>query len=210
MDLNKEKQQLIDHLIVADYLKTSCIIEAFRKVPREKFIPEEMLPAAYGNHPLPIGECQTISQPLTVAAMTEALKPDQGQKILEIGAGSGYQAAILSLIIGSSGKVVTIERIQKLAEYARNNLRDYKNVSVVCGDGTNGHKNEAPYDRVIVTAAAPEVPEPLVNQLKNGGRMVIPVVDKMVLVEKNEDKTKETMLGNYVFVPLVGEHGYKD
>lgn len=206
--MNSAKERLINELISESILKTKEIIEAFQRVSRESFVPQDQKQYAYANYPLPIPEGQTISQPLTIAVMTEALQPAKGQKILEVGAGSGYQAAILAEIVGADGKILTTERLPALVEFASKNLKKYKNVTVVNHDGSQGYEKEAPYDRIIVTASAPAVPEPLINQLKKNGRMVIPVGDEMFLIEK-KDNIKKTMLGYYVFVPLLGEHGYK-
>lgn len=203
-----DKESLIKELIAGGYLKSKAVIEAFRKVSREDFILEEHLDEAYGNYPLPIGEGQTISQPLTVAFMTEALDVKKGQKILEIGAGSGYQAAILSEIV-NDGKVITIEINEKVFEFAKKNLNNFKNVSVILGDGSMGYGKEAPYDRIIVTASAPSIPNALIEQLKKGGKLVIPVGNEMILLEKN-DRIKKTMLGYFSFVPLRGKFGHKD
>lgn len=203
-----QKEELIQELIEAGALKTKEIIDAFQAVPREDFVPAEYGRHAYDNYPLPIAAGQTISQPLTVAAMTEALEPSKGQKILEVGSGSGYQAAILSKLVGPKGKIITTEIIPELFEFAKKNLKNYKNVIVINVDGSLGYKEEAPYDRIIVTASAPAVPKPLTEQLKAGGRFVIPVNDRMLLIEKN-GRTKETFIGFYVFVPLTGKHGRK-
>jgi protein-L-isoaspartate(D-aspartate) O-methyltransferase len=207
--LKEKKEALINYLIDSGYLRTDGVINAFKKVPREDFVPNEMKKYSYVNEPLPIGEGQTISQPLTVAFMTEHLAVGRSHKILEIGSGSGYQSAILSEIVGPKGKIITIEVIPKLALFAEKNLKKYKNVKVICCDGSNGYEKESPYDRVIVTASAPNIPKPLIEQLKNNGKMIIPIGNEMYLIEKHEKKIKETMLGYFVFVPLVGEHGHK-
>jgi protein-L-isoaspartate(D-aspartate) O-methyltransferase len=200
-------------LVEGGTLHTLSIIEAFRKVPREKFMQDKYKQYAYHNEPFPIGHGQTISQPLTIAAMTEALEPGSGMKILEIGTGSGYQAAILAEIVGKEGKIITIERISDLVAFASKNIASigYENIHIVQADGTNGFIEEAPYDRIIVTANAPDLPQPLINQLKIGGKMVIPVKEVLVLVERNgKDKIKITSLGFYAFVPLIGEYGYDE
>jgi len=210
--LSDKKERLINSLINERVLKTDLVIAAFRKIHRENFVPPGVREYSYIDEPLPIGEGQTISQPRTVAAMTEALDANPGQKILEIGAGSGYQAAILSEIVGPKGRIISTEHLEKLARTASDNLRKtgYMNVSVVEWDGSQGYENEAPYDRIIVTAAAPSLPQPLVNQLKEGGKMVIPVDDEMFLIEKDDNgRVKKTHLGFYAFVPLIGKHGYK-
>jgi len=149
---------------------------------------------------------QTISQPYTVAAMTEALQPESGHVILEVGAGSGYQSAILAEIVGEEGRIITIERKKELAEFARKNLAGYKNVVIVEGDGTEGCKKYAPYDRIIVTASSPSIPKSLVDQLKPGGVMVIPVGSEMFAIKK-KDKIEKTFMGFYSFVPLIGKYG---
>jgi protein-L-isoaspartate(D-aspartate) O-methyltransferase len=210
-ELQKEKKELIDYLIYAGYLKTPEIIRAFRKVPRECFIPPRVRNHAYANEPLVIGKGQTISQPLTVAAMTEALEPEKGQNILEIGSGSGYQAAILAEIVGDKGSVTTVERIPELYDFAKKNLRGYKNVHVILGDGSLGWPKAAPYDRIIVTAAAPDIPKPMVKQLKVYGIIVIPVgrfVQSLVKAVKTEKGMQKQGLGPFMFVLLRGEHGF--
>lgn len=201
--MQKEKDRLINELIDYGYLKTKEIIDAFRNVPRENFVEQEYKKHAYVNEPLPIREGQTISQPLTVAAMTEALQPKKGQKVLEIGAGSGYQAAILAEVV-KPGKIITLERISALVDFAKSNIEKcgYKNIKIIHSDGTNGYPEEAPYDRIIVAASAHGIPQPLVDQLKTGGRLVIPVGDEMLLIEKNGE-IKKTFLGYYAFVPLL-------
>ncbi len=213
-DMSKKKQDLINSLIQSGVLKTKEIIEAFIAVKREEFVLPQYKDYAYADEPLPILAGQTISQPYTVAAMTEALHPEKGQKILEIGTGSGYQAAILAEIVGKKGMVITTERIKELFEFANNNLKKSGCVNVIAinADGTAGYAKHAPYDRIIVTASSPEVPKPLIEQLKAGGRMVIPVGDEMFLIEKiSKTETRKTFLGYYAFVPLIGRygHGYK-
>ena len=203
-----KKEQLLRELIDGGYLRSRAVIEAFRKVPRENFVLPEHIRYAYANYPLPIPGQQTISQPLTVAVMTEALEPRRGDRVLEVGSGSGYQAAILSEVVGPTGKIITTEIIPELFEFAKKNLSGYKNVTVVHTDGSKGYEKESPYDRIIVTASAPRVPEPLAEQLKEGGRLVIPVGDQMIIVEKNKG-LQEKFLGYYAFVPLTGKHGHK-
>ena len=207
MDLQQKKEQLIKGLINLGYLKNETVISAFRKVPRENFVLPEYRKDAYLNQPLPILKGQTISQPLTVAAMTEALDVKQGQKMLEVGAGSGYQAAILSELAGPNGTVITTEIIPELFEFARENLKNYKNVNAVKHDGSLGYEAEAPYDRIIVAARAESIPKALLAQLKTGGKMIIPVGDQMLLVEKiKENEFRKTFMGFYSFVPLTGKY----
>ncbi|MEM7819753.1 MAG: protein-L-isoaspartate(D-aspartate) O-methyltransferase [Candidatus Aenigmatarchaeota archaeon] len=209
MSLQEKKEKLLKELIEHGYLKSKDVVSAFRKVPRENFVPENLKKYAYINEPLPIGDGQTISQPLTVAFMTEFLDAKKDYKILEVGTGSGYQAAILSHIVGPKGKIITTEINEKLVEFAKNNLKNYKNVFVINFDGSKGYEKEAPYDRIIVTASAPDIPRPLIEQLKDGGKIIIPIGDEMYLIEKIGNKIKKSMLGYFVFVPLIGEYGYK-
>ncbi|MBS3051137.1 MAG: protein-L-isoaspartate(D-aspartate) O-methyltransferase [Candidatus Aenigmarchaeota archaeon] len=207
--MNEQKERLLRELIGEKWLRTKDVTDAFRKVPRENFVRPEDKKYAYANYPLPIPGGQTISQPLTVAVMTEALEARRGDKILEVGAGSGYQAAILSEIAGPTGKIITTEIIPELFEFAKGNLAGYENVKVLNIDGSLGCEKESPYDRIIVTASAPSIPEPLVEQLKEKGRLVIPVGDRMVIAEKHDGEISETFLGFYAFVPLTGEHGHR-
>ncbi|MCD6558108.1 MAG: protein-L-isoaspartate(D-aspartate) O-methyltransferase [Candidatus Aenigmarchaeota archaeon] len=211
--LAEKKETLIKYLIRTGHLKTERIIRAFRNVPREVFVPTHMKDYAYVNEPLPIGEGQTISQPLTIADMTEALEPRPGQKILEIGAGSGYQAALLAEIVGDKGRIISVERVKKLAEEARQRIKKlgYKNILIVVGDGSVGYVKEAPYDRIIVTCAAPAVPEPLKEQLKTGGIMIIPVgswLQEIFKIKKTNSGFEKQSLGFYQFVPLIGKYGF--
>jgi len=211
--LAEKKETLIKYLIRTGHLKTDRIIQAFRNVPREVFVPTHLKDYAYVNEPLPIGEGQTISQPLTIADMTEALEPRPGQKILEIGAGSGYQAALLAEIVGDKGRIISVERVKKLAEEARQRIKKlgYKNILIVVGDGSVGYVKEAPYDRIIVTCAAPAVPEPLKEQLKTGGIMIIPVgswLQEIFKIKKTNSGFEKQSLGFYQFVPLIGKYGF--
>ncbi len=206
-------EELVRYLERYGYLKREHIKRAFLEVDRKNFIPKNLESYAYIDEPLPIGYGQTISAPSIVAMMTEALDPKEGQKILEIGAGSGYQAAILSKIVGEKGKVIAVERIPELANFAKSNLKEYKNVKVIVGDGTEGYEEESPYDRIIVTACAPEIPKPLIEQLKEGGIMVIPIggnvmFQKLYKVIKTKEDLKKEFLEYVAFVPLVGKFGF--
>lgn len=189
-----------------------AVLKAFERVPRERFVDPEHQKLAYIDAPLMIGEGQTISQPFTVAMMTQLLGLKATDKVLEIGTGSGYQAAILSEII-KEGQVFTIERFENLAEKARQVLKElkYLNIEVVVGDGTKGLPSEAPFEAIIVTAAAPEIPQSLIEQLKIGGRLVMPVGgewhQEMVVLTKTKDGSTRENFGGYRFVPLIGEHG---
>ena len=171
------KFRLVEYWTRNKIITDEKLIEAFKKVPREKFILKEYLKEAYGDYPLPIHEEQTISQPTTVMLMSQALEVKLGHKILEIGTGSGYQAAILAEIVGSKGMVYTTEIKPSLVKFAKKNLKKagIKNVKVIHADGSKGYARAAPFDRMIVTAAAPSTPKPLLKQLKIGGILVIPV-----------------------------------
>jgi protein-L-isoaspartate(D-aspartate) O-methyltransferase len=188
------------------------VLDAMRRVPRHKFIPEYFIDSAYEDGPLPVGEGQTISQPYMVALMTEVLKLKKEDKVLEIGTGSGYQAAILAELCN---EVYSIERIQSLAENARAILKElgYTNVFVFVGDGTLGLKEYAPFDKIIVTAAAPKVPPTLIRQLNVDGRIVIPIGDRfsqdLYVIEKKDTKLKQKFICGCVFVPLIGAEGWK-
>jgi len=209
MNLLEENERLVEHLISVGALKTPRIIEAFKKTPRHLFVREEYFSHAYDDIPLPTYENQTISQPYTVAIMTEALNPRPGNKILEIGSGSGYQAALLARCVDSKGKVITVELEAKLVEFSKKNLKKakVKNVKLVKWDGKKGYGKEAPYDRCIITAACPEIPKPVLNQTKVGGKIIAPVNDswgqKMLLLDKVSEKEFKTKdLGSFIFVPL--------
>jgi protein-L-isoaspartate(D-aspartate) O-methyltransferase len=213
-DREKEVEYLIERELRPDGITDERVIEALYKVRREKFIPESLRDRAYGNYPLPIGENQTISQPYIVALMTQALKLKPEDKVLEIGTGSGYQAAILAEL---SSIVYSIERIDTLATHARTNLysQGYDNVYIIVGDGSKGLPEYAPFDKIMVTAAAPRVPESLLEQLNNGGKMVIPVggraVQDLKLVEKARNgRLYKSSLCGCRFVPLIGEEGWMD
>jgi protein-L-isoaspartate(D-aspartate) O-methyltransferase len=204
-----ERMQLVEQGIVALGVSDPLTIEAMRAVPRHKFVPPEFLHLAYANRPLPIGYGQTISQPYIVAAMTEALELEPGDKVLEIGAGSGYQAAVLAEIVD---EVYTIEIVGELAELSAERLAalGYDNVEVMHGDGYFGWEEHAPFDAIIVTAAPDHVPPPLRSQLADGGRMVIPVgppggYQELWLVERHGDEFTTTSLMGVQFVPFTRE-----
>lgn len=189
------------------------VLEALRKVPRHEFIQENHQSEAYADHPLPIGSGQTISQPYIVALMTEQLELKDDEKVLEIGTGSGYQAAILAELVR---EVHSVERVSELAEKARENLRrlGIKNVSVHIGDGTLGWLEEAPYDAIIITAGTPVMPEGLADQLSDGGRLVAPVGSRwrqmLELWIKREGEIEKIEVLPVVFVPLIGEKGWDE
>ncbi len=187
-------------------IKNPLVLEAMRKVPRHLLVPEKQKANAYEDRPMSIGDGQTISQPYIVAHMTDIIKPNKGMKVLEIGTGSGYQAAVLAEIVD---QVFTIEIVENLGKKAKADLEKlgYKNVFVKIGDGYQGWPSEAPFDAILVTAAAEQIPQPLIDQLKEGGRMVIPVgkegaVQELILIEKVKGKVKTTNLGSVRFVPF--------
>jgi protein-L-isoaspartate(D-aspartate) O-methyltransferase len=187
-------------------IRNTLVLEAMRKVPRHQLVPGNVRHLAYEDGPLPIGNGQTISQPYIVAFMTEAIDPKPGMKVLEIGTGSGYQAAVLGEIVG---EVYTIEIVEPLGEKAQKDLSDmgYKNVHIRIGDGYRGWPEEAPFDAIIVTAAPENVPQPLIDQLKEGGKMIIPVgphanAQELRLLEKRNGKIRTSLLMGVRFVPF--------
>lgn len=202
-----QREQMVYDQIVRRNVSDKLVLKAMRKVPRHEFVPDNMKRHAYEDRPLPIGEDQTISQPYIVAIMTELLGLKSGEKVLEIGTGSGYQAAVLAEI---AGEVYTIEIIESLANSADKRLKrlGYNNVTVKYGDGYRGWKEHAPFDGVIVTAAPDHIPQPLVDQLKVGGRMVIPVGEhfqELKLITKTESGVVEKNVLPVRFVPMTGE-----
>jgi protein-L-isoaspartate(D-aspartate) O-methyltransferase len=201
-------ERLRDHYGIRD----ASVLEAMRTVPRHYFVPEALRGRAYGDHALPISANQTISQPYIVARMTELLELDQHSRVLEIGAGSGYQTAVLAKI---AAQVYAIERIGDLAREAQLRIREIgiHNATIKCFDGTMGWNANAPYDAILVAAGGPVVPEPLVAQLKIGGRLVVPVgktreAQVLIRVIKNETGSKTEEHGPCAFVPLIGTHGW--
>ena len=192
-------------------IRDLAVLRAFAETPRHLFVPDAVRHRAYENTALPIGAGQTISQPFTQARYLETLHLQGGERVLEIGTGSGYQTALLSRLVG---QVFTVERVQELAERAQRALRaaEARNVSVLLGDGTLGWVGYAPYHAILVTAGGPNVPAPLVEQLAPGGRLLIPVGEKgrqtLTLVERVADGVRTTPLGDALFVPLLGEHGF--
>lgn len=188
------------------------VLAAIGRVPRQLFVSEALMDQAYGDFPLPIGEQQTISQPYIVAEMTQALELTGDDRVLELGTGSGYQAAVLAEI---AFRVYTIERIHSLFIKARRLFDDlnYHNIVTRYSDGTSGWAEEGPFDAIIVTAGAPEVPEILIEQLAEGGRMVLPVgsrnLQNLLKIHKDKEKIYTTNLGGCRFVKLVGEYGWR-
>jgi protein-L-isoaspartate(D-aspartate) O-methyltransferase len=207
-DFAAQRERMIDEQLVRRGIFDQRVLAAMRKVPREEFVPAEIRKASYKDGPLPIGYDQTISQPYIVGFMTEQLRPRATDRVLEIGTGSGYQAAILAELVG---QVYTVEIIEPLAKSAEATLTrlGYKNVHVKFGDGYKGWPEQAPFDAVIVTCAPDHVPAPLVAQLKEGGRMIIPVGEsfgqELYLLEKEKGELKKHAVLPVVFVPMKGE-----
>ncbi len=215
MDYGEESENLIGYIKSLGYLKSKEVEEALRKVPRHLFVPENIRHLSYQDTPLHIGNNQTISQPSTVVAMTEALDVRKGDKVLEVGTGSGWQSSILSYLVGEKGFVYTIEIVKELAEFARSNIKKLRirNIKVFVRDGSLGLEEKAPFDRIIVTAASPDIPKPYLDQLKVDGILVIPVGDlylqEMFVVRKTKKGVEKKSIGNFLFVPLVGKYGFK-
>ncbi len=211
MDYEGRRDRMVRTQIEARGVKNLRVLRAFRKVPRHRFVTEGFLEQAYDDNPLPIGHGQTISQPYTVARMTELLNPGPDEEVLEIGTGSGYQAAILAEL---AKKVYSIERVPALAEKAREILEElgYDNIEIRVDDGSAGWEGRDSFPAIIVTAGAGDVPEPLLRQLANGGRLVIPVggqyTQTMMRIIRKGDKLKRESHGAFRFVELVGKYGW--
>ena len=213
MDFPKARLKMVEEQIVSRGIKDPRLIAAMKKIPRHLFVEEALQSQAYTDHPLPIGDKQTISQPYMVALMTEALLLTGRERILEIGTGSGYQTAILAEL---SEKVFSVERIRPLAIRARKLLYElgYFNVEIKIFDGTFGWMEESPFDAILVTAGSPDIPETLIDQLAVGGKLVIPVGDAFVQdlfrVTKTEGGVKKEDLGGCRFVKLIGKYGWEN
>jgi protein-L-isoaspartate(D-aspartate) O-methyltransferase len=208
-----DRYDMVEHQLRRRGIRDQRVLGAMLEVPRHEFVPGAFVGAAYDDRPLPIGESETISQPYIVAAMTEAARVEPGAKVLEIGTGSGYQAAVLAQM---GAKVYSVERNFQLAEAARTRLGrlGYQEVEVIWGDGSEGYPAAAPYDVIIVTAAAPRPPQMLLEQLAEGGRMVIPVGDlrrqDLQLISRHGDQLSLKVLDPCQFVPLIGSHGWPE
>lgn len=202
---------MVEEQLIRRGISDEKVLEAFRKVPRHEFVPREHLEDAYGDHPLPIGNSQTISQPYMAALMTERLGLKAGARVMEIGTGSGYQTAILAEI---AAEVYSVERVDPLAGISRSTLErlGYKNCLIKTGDGTAGWQEHAPYDGIIVTAGSPGIPPKLIEQLKDKARLVIPVGGAfgqvLTVVEKDGAMTRSSEICGCVFVPLIGKDGW--
>ena len=208
------KEELITFWIDQFIIKDEQIIEVFRKVDRAYFLPRELKSQAYRDQPLPIAKGQTISQPTTVVTMIQELDIEPGNKVLEVGTGSGYQAALLAELVGRTGKVYTTEIHKELADAAKKQLKKWKNITVEHHDGSLGLPHYAPFDRVIISAACPLLPPSVVNQLKEGGVIVAPVGSRyeqeVVRGVKKDNRVVTTSLGRFIFVPLRGKYGFRE
>ncbi len=208
-----ERKVMVERQIAARGIHDPRILAAMEEIPRHLFIPPPYDRAAYEDNPVPIGNGQTISQPYIVAVMTALLTPEATDNMLEIGAGSGYQAAVLSRLVR---RLTTIERIKTVADLARKNLKaiGIRNALVIEGDGTLGYPENAPYDGIIITAATPEVPQPLIGQLADGGTLVAPVggrdLQELITLHKRGETVTRESHGGVRFVPLIGKHGWEN
>jgi protein-L-isoaspartate(D-aspartate) O-methyltransferase len=208
MEYDKLRNDMVKSQIEARGIVDQRVLKAMQAIPRELFVPDNMKASAYDDNPLPIGKGQTISQPYIVALMTELLELKGDEKVLEIGAGSGYQAAILSKL---TKKIITVERVKELAQRTKKLLgkNGYDNITVLHGDGTKGYEKEAPYDAIIITAAAQKIPKKLIEQLANNGRLVAPIGPRyhqeLVRIRKRNNVLEEDYHGGVIFVPLIGD-----
>lgn len=213
MNFERDRQRMVEEQIISRGVKDERVLAAMRKVPRHEFLPEAIRGNSYVDQALPLGEGQTMSQPYMVALMTQLLELTGTERVLEIGTGSGYQAAVLAEL---AGKVYTVERIKTLADKARVVLDrlGYRSVALKVYDGTYGWKDMSPFDAIMVTAGAPHIPDALVEQLKDGGRMVIPVGDRygqrLMKVVKTAGGVISEQSVPCVFVPLIGNNGWKE
>ena len=213
MDYEILRKRMVEEQLIPRGIKDQKVLDAFYKIERHKFIPEDLRNSAYADFPVPIGEGQTISQPYIVALMTEYLGLTGKEKVMEIGTGSGYQTAILSEL---AGEIYSVERFEVLAGRAQTILNElgYKNIKVKAGDGTLGWEEAAPFDRIIITAASPKIPLPLIEQLADNGKLILPLGESfsqvLTLLEKKEGKLKSVDVCGCVFVPLVGKHGWSN
>jgi protein-L-isoaspartate(D-aspartate) O-methyltransferase len=207
--INQSQRELIEHLINDGYLETKVIIDAFKKINRQDFVLPEFQAEAYFDSALPIGFDQTISQPLTVAFMLELLRPKPGERILDIGAGSGWQTTILSEIVGETGQVIAVERIKELAEMAKTNIEKYGFIDsgrakIIVADGSKRIEDEAPFNKIIAAASAEEIPEAWKEELVVGGRIVAPVNQSIIVIDKVKvDQFESREYFGFSFVPLV-------
>lgn len=213
MEYIEQRKRLVKKLVFDGRISSERVKKAFLETPRELFVPEKLRQSAYFDTPLHIGSGQTISAPHMVAIMVEALNWDEAKKILEIGTGSGYHAAVVSKIVGKNAKIYSIETIEKLAKQAEQNLKkaNIENVIVKRGDGSLGLKEHSPFDIIYVTCASPDIPKPFLDQLSEGGQLLIPVGNRfceLELIQKRKDELIKKHLGGCAFVPLVGKYGF--
>ncbi|MBF0259000.1 MAG: protein-L-isoaspartate(D-aspartate) O-methyltransferase [Desulfamplus sp.] len=207
------RKEMVDRQIIARGITDTAVLDAMLTVPRHLFVSEALIDSAYMDYPLPIGEGQTISQPYIIAEMTQALQLKKEHRVLEIGTGSGYQAAILAQIVS---RVYTVERNNNLFMRTRKlfDTLKYHNVIAKYSDGTIGWKSESPFDAIMVTAGGEKIPQPLIDQLETGGKLIMPVgglmFQELLLLEKRQSGTSITNLGGCRFVKLIGQHGWKD
>ncbi len=212
-DYERQRQRMVERQILKRGVRSHRVLAAMEKIPRHRFVPEDSYGHAYEDSPLSIGKGQTISQPYMVALMTECAAPEPDDRVLEVGTGSGYQTAILAEL---AREVYSLERIPELAERAEGLLSrlGYENVSIRVGDGSEGWREKAPFDAIIVTAGAPELPDPLVEQLAEGGRLVIPIGSAhhqtLCTVKKERNKIQREEGTGCVFVPLIGTFGWEE
>jgi protein-L-isoaspartate(D-aspartate) O-methyltransferase len=213
MSYESERKRMVEKLVRSGYVHSQEVINAMTRMPRHVFV--DIGRSAYVDSPMSIGDGQTISAPHMVGIMLEALDLREGQKVLEVGGGSGYHAALVSEMIGETGIVYSVERIERLAQKAMTALASIglsDRVKIVVADGSLGLPEHAPYDRIFVTCAAPAIPEPLVDQMAEGGKLLIPVggtyLQDLILATKKRGKVKKKSYGGCVFVPLVGKHGF--
>ena len=201
---------LVDVLISEGWLKTPHIIVAFSKINREDFLPEDIKNLAELNEALPIGWGQTISQPLVVAFMIEELQPQKGEKILDVGSGSGWTTALLAEIVGEQGKVIAMEIVSPLVEFGEKNVKKYNFVKkgiaeFILGDGSQGCQKEAPFDKILASASAEKIPQAWKEQIKIGGKIVAPVANSIVVLKKTAERFEEKEYPGFLFVPLVSK-----
>ncbi len=214
-DYQKKRDDMVDGLIKKGYVESEKVEEAMRKVPRHEFVPPNTRSRAYIDSPQPIGNSQTISAPHMVAMMVEGLDIREEQKVMEVGGGMGYHAAVIAELVGEEGKVYSIEYISNLAKSGQRKVKKvgYDNLRMIQGDGSSGYEKKAPYDRISVACGAPNIPEPLIKQLVVGGKLLIPVGSKFFqelikVTKKSEEKIERENMGAVRFVPLKGEYGF--
>ncbi|OKY79074.1 MAG: Protein-L-isoaspartate carboxylmethyltransferase Pcm [Candidatus Methanohalarchaeum thermophilum] len=214
MNFETKRNKLIDKLKKNGYISNKKVIKAMKKVPRHLFVSKDLKNESYVDKPLPIGKNQTISAPHMVGILVQELNLTGEEKVLEIGSGSGYNASVIAEIL-HKGKVITIERHHKLADKAKENIKKSgytEKIKIIVGDGSQGYKEEAPYDRILLTAGAPEIPQPLKEQLKENGIIVAPVGGRrsqtLIVGKKINGKIKEEKKGGCAFVPLKGKYGF--